>query len=52
MAVKLYVGATDCYSGNAVVKSAKITAPATDIMGVSYDLEFTGTISSPTEPLS
>jgi hypothetical protein len=51
-AAKLYVGASSYYGGTAVVKSVKITNDSKDIIGVSYDLEFTGAITEVTGAVS
>lgn len=50
--VDLYLDDTDKYSGTAVIKSVKVKNSATDLIAVSYDLEFTGTITEPTAPIS
>lgn len=51
-AVKLYVGASSYYGGTAVVKSVKVTSDSKDLVGVSYSLEFTGTITEVTGAIS
>lgn len=50
--VDLYVDDADKYSGTAVIKSVKVKNSATDLVAVSYDLEFTGPITEPTAPIS